>query len=32
MHSARRRQCKSWWNDEWRDRILAAMTWLHWAL
>lgn len=28
MHSARRRQCKSWWNDEWRDRILAAMTWL----
>lgn len=28
MHSARRRQCKNWWNDEWRDRILAAMTWL----
>lgn len=28
MHSARRRQCRSWWNDEWRDRILAAMTWL----
>ena len=28
MHSARRRQCKSWWNDEWRDRILASMTWL----
>jgi hypothetical protein len=28
MHSARRRQCKNWWNPEWRDRILAAMTWL----
>jgi hypothetical protein len=28
MHAARRRQCKSWWNAEWRDRILASMTWL----
>lgn len=28
MHSARRRQCKNWWNDEWRDRILATMSWL----
>lgn len=28
MHTARRRQCKNWWNPEWRDRILAAMTWL----
>ncbi len=25
---ARRSQCKNWWNDEWRDRILATMTWL----
>ena len=23
---ARRNQCKSWWNDEWRDRILAVMA------
>lgn len=22
---ARRNQCKNWWNDEWRDRILATM-------
>ena len=28
MHRARRTQCKSWWNDEWRDRILATMAWL----
>jgi hypothetical protein len=28
MHTARRRQCKSWWNAEWRDRILASMFWL----
>lgn len=28
MHAARRRQCRSWWNAEWRDRILASMTWL----
>jgi TIR domain len=25
MHQARRRQCKSWYNDVWRDRLLAAM-------
>jgi hypothetical protein len=25
---ARRNQCKNWWNDEWRDRILAAMSFL----
>jgi hypothetical protein len=25
---ARRSQCKSWWNDEWRDRALAAATFL----
>ena len=28
LHSARRSQCKDWWNDDWRDRILAAMAWL----
>ena len=25
---ARRNQCNNWWNDEWRDRITAAVTWL----
>lgn len=24
LAAARRSQCKSWWNDEWRDRALAA--------
>lgn len=28
LHRARRSQCKSWWNAEWRDRILATMSWL----
>jgi hypothetical protein len=28
MHRARRSQCKSWWNDDWRDRLLATMAWL----
>ncbi len=28
MHSARRRQCKSWFNPEWRDRLLATLHWL----
>jgi hypothetical protein len=28
MHRARRGQCKSWWNDDWRDRLLATMAWL----
>lgn len=28
MHRARRSQCKNWWNDDWRDRLLATMTWL----
>ena len=28
LHRARRKKCKSWWNPEWRDRILAAMTFL----
>ena len=26
LASARRSQCKSWWNDTWRDRTLAAAT------
>jgi len=28
LASARRSQCKSWWNDEWRDRTLAAAMYL----
>jgi hypothetical protein len=28
LHRARRSECKDWWNDSWRDRILAAMAWL----
>ncbi len=28
LASARRSQCKNWWNDEWRDRITAVMVWL----
>jgi len=28
LHKARRSQCRNWWNPDWRDRILAAMTWL----
>jgi len=28
LHRARRSQCKDWWNDDWRDRMLAAMAWL----
>jgi hypothetical protein len=28
MHRARRSQCKAWWNDDWRDRLLATMAWL----
>src|SRR5580658_7653360 len=23
-----RNQCKNWWNDTWRDRLLAVMHWL----
>lgn len=23
---ARRSQCKNWWNDDWRDRLLATMS------
>jgi hypothetical protein len=25
LAKARRNQCKNWWNDEWRDRMLAVM-------
>jgi hypothetical protein len=28
LAAARRSQCKSWWNDSWRDRTLAAATYL----
>lgn len=28
LAAARRSQCKSWWNDEWRDRTLAAAAYL----
>lgn len=28
MHKARRRQCKNWQNDEWRDKLLATLQWL----
>jgi hypothetical protein len=28
LHSARRRQCWDWWNDDWRDRILAFLSYL----
>ncbi|MFC1712138.1 toll/interleukin-1 receptor domain-containing protein, partial [Candidatus Poribacteria bacterium] len=28
MHRTRRSVCKNWWNDRWRDLILASMYWL----
>lgn len=28
LQKARKDQCKGWWNDAWRDRVLAAMSWL----
>lgn len=28
LHKARRNQGKNWWNDAWRDRMLAVMSWL----
>ena len=28
LHRARRILCFDWWNDAWRDRLLAAMFWL----
>jgi len=27
LHRKRRSHCRSWWNDEWRDRLLATMSW-----
>lgn len=29
QHSARRKQCKTWYNNTWLDRLLAAMFHLH---
>lgn len=26
--AARASQCKNWWNDAWRDRLLGTMNWL----
>lgn len=26
LHAARRKWCKDWWNDEWRDRLLAMVS------
>jgi hypothetical protein len=28
LHSARRSQCKAWWNDKWRDLVTAGVSWL----
>jgi hypothetical protein len=28
LHRARMTQTSNWWNDDWRDRILATMDWL----
>lgn len=28
MHKARRRDCRNWWNDRWRDLLLGTMAWL----
>ncbi|MEA2162146.1 MAG: hypothetical protein QOK37_273 [Thermoanaerobaculia bacterium] len=28
LHSARRSQCKNWWNEQWRDRMLATLQFL----
>jgi hypothetical protein len=28
MAKARRNQCRNWWNDAWRDRLLATMSFL----
>jgi len=27
-HRARRSQCRDWWNDTWRDRLLATVSWI----
>jgi hypothetical protein len=29
MHLLRRRFCKNWWNDRWRDLLIAFLTWLN---
>jgi hypothetical protein len=28
LHSARRSLGAGWWNDDWRDRLLAAVAWI----
>ena len=28
LHQARRSQCKDWWNNDWRDRLIGTMAWL----
>ncbi len=28
LQSARRTECKDWWNPNWRDKMLAVLTWL----
>ena len=28
LHRARRSACRSWWNDEWRDRLLLSLYWI----
>jgi hypothetical protein len=28
LHALRRRFCKNWWNDRWRDLLLAFLAWL----
>ncbi len=29
MHVLRRRFCKSWWNDRWRDLLIGFVSWLN---
>ncbi|MFK4652608.1 hypothetical protein ABIF97_002542 [Bradyrhizobium japonicum] len=29
MHVLRRRFCKSWWNDRWRDLLIGFVAWLN---
>lgn len=28
LHRARRSACSNWWNDRWRDMMLAAVAWM----
>lgn len=28
MNTLRRSACKNWWNQHWRDRLLASMSWI----